>query len=836
MLSLTLLEEFMLSKLLCEHRVNPLAIGCSLPRFSWQISSNVQNLTQKAYRILVKDGNAVVWDSGIVESNLQLVCYAGAQLKPLTKYSFDVTVIDSANQTHFSTSFFETGFFSLEDWNQPFITVFAKNSPSHLRNVFNIEKPVIKARLSVCATTGAFSDITHYMNGYNAYFNGKKISDDRLNPGRLSFRSRRALYRTYDITDLVHQGGNVFGCVYVCYGISYRLDVWYEDNTHQTFGIQGSKVNENGPYTLWRPYCREHGGKEERYNALLEFTDWQTPNYDDSNWAEPTFVNDISCVQEQLVITDTKAILKPVKIYKIDDQRFTIDFGENLHGNVGVKIRDGKKGKTISIKYSENIKDNLEVDPITTINIAQGEQDGHIDSYIMNTDGYGEYCSTFSLHGFRYVEISGIKTLLEDDVWANLIYSDIDKPFTFETSDEMINSLYDISVRAQRNNLVGIPTDCPHRERNGWLGDALCVSHAESFRYDLTLFYESWLNNIKEDAHQNGKIPDISPFGSKSIDDRLSVTWASACIVVPYDSYMAYGDVKILQDNWHTMLNWLNYLSTKTDKEGLLVNCKQWGDHTCTVCSDNDFLDNAYYYRTLVLAEHVAEILGEDATELACKKQSLKKAINKRFFKHGRYCNGTQTETAIAIHFGLVDKPEISKQAEYFDSIIDSNKDLTCGSIGYYSVFDALSAIGLDTKVLEICHQDFFGSFGYWIKHFGATTAIESTHYQSGMHESNDHPFLMGGLTNWFYTKLCGVQIIKAGCRELKINPILVNEVKNASISFESPFGKVAFSYSNSNNKVVYNVSIPVGVTCSLYTPDNKPFKKIGSGEYMFEF
>lgn len=827
----------MLYDLKCEYKTSPIAIGVTNPRFSFKIKDLNPLSTPESFEIVVTDFNGdYVWNSGTLPFIKPYgIKYTGAPLKPLTHYNYKITLTDSLKNTHYNQSSFETGFFDISQWKKPFYSNINPNGPTYLREVFDIKSPIKSAKLFIAAAVNCFGDTAHFMTGYLPIVNGEYLSDERLNPTRLSPWSNRALYRCYNITHFLKSGENLLNLIFLSTAISYQIIVEFFDGKVETFGCNQPKVSTDGPYNFWTDVLEEHGGKEERYDALLDLSGWRLVNFDDSNWALPKIFSGDLKLFEQTVITKTQETFAPALISKQSDFLYFIDLGQNINGTLTLNFKGLQKGQEIKIKYSEQAEDN-KIDPLTTINFARGESQPHTDIYIATGMKFESYTPLFSMQGFQYATVESNTAFVLDDVLCNFIYSDIKKPLEFSCSDKILNSLFEISLRSQKSNLVGIPTDCPHRERNGWLGDALMVCDSESIGFDLLAFYENWLDNILEDS-KGGHVPDISPFGNESIYTRVDIPWASAIVVVPYAAYQIYGDEKILEKCYDGFLNWLHFLDSYKASNGVYIGADTWGDHLSRQGFNKDFIASAFAFMAINIGIKIAKIINRDSKALEQRSTDLKKAIISIYYSENGFGRGSQGENAIALNFNLTTKENHSVVLNNLLQSLGDDLPLLCGALGLYSIFPVLENEGFNQLILKILRQNVWGSFYYWITKYGATTPIESLYYQKGDKMSLNHPFLMGSLTSWLYRILCGICPITPGYEKFKVNPFIPEDIDFAKFKTETLYGIIDFCWKKDGDKIIYNLEIPVGSKAVIHNPKtNEIVKEITHGKYTLEF
>lgn len=254
---------------------------------------------------------------------------------------------------------FGTGFFSLADWKAPFWTCKGVNGdllhpePIHLRKAFSAcrNKTVTAAWLYIASTTGVYASIpgqfqtlTDKINQYHPTVNGHPVTEERQNPGQVSPHHWCAYYRAYDIRRFLQKGENVLGIVTVAMAISACLYLEYDDGTEQFVGCEDMQMNGRGPWRLWIDGVEEHGGKCETYVSAFAFDGWDQPGYDAALWMPAIPTDVVTYLREQRTVVIPRKHLSPIDAVIRDEDRYIFDFGENLHGNVTVRIHGVRRG------------------------------------------------------------------------------------------------------------------------------------------------------------------------------------------------------------------------------------------------------------------------------------------------------------------------------------------------------------------------------------------------------------------------------------------------------------------------------------------------------------
>ena len=831
------------SNLRCEYAVTPLGVDKPQPKLGWEVESAGANFVQAAYRIVVASDRAALdrdagdlWDSGKVTSNRQnAVRYEGAALEPATRYWWKVRLWDRQDRelAWSEPTFFETGLFSDEDWDCRWFNCEYPNSPTAV--YYERREFETKTHTRIASARAYIGATGSKANAYELRINGVKAGDDLLSPGQTHFT--RGLYRTYDVTELLAPGANAIGIMHTR-KLIFRLDIRYADGTRESVVSDGDwKRLKKGPYIALRYAGGSISeGKGETYDARLEPRGWDAPGFDDSLWRRPILENGPLRLTAQLQSISCAQEVRPVSVFDAGENAYLVDFGQNLFGTLRIVVK-GEAGEKITLRYAEILNGD---GTLYTGTIEAGwlaERQSHYDEYILRGDGEESYQPTFACHGFRYVEVSGYPgALTPEKIVAKVIHNDILNGSEFVCGSELLNRLQHAAVWSFRSNLVSVPMDCPTRERQGWLGDAHCHSEADLYNFDMAAFYEKWFDDISDSQLGNGIVPVISP--SEGHEYHLDMPWVSAVVFIPWEVYMAYGDAAFLSKHYSTMKRCLAAFGRNLDEDGLLQRSIVFGDWFGSVKDiSKTFLATAYYYRCLDLLSRIAEALREpdDAAQYAALAQRVKTGINRAFLKEGRYYDtNSQTANALALYLGFA--PDECK-ADVVDSLVEDIRTrgtMTVGCLGAEAILAALADNGRNDVAYSLANNTSQGCWGYWIEAYGATTALETF---ADDRSSNNHAFLIGGLSAWFYKHLAGISPLSPGYERIRIRPYFPADLERASAQVRTVRGVAASSWRRSGDQVSLAVIVPPNSTAEVHVPNDGRVDvyTVGSGTYEFQ-
>ena len=837
-------------QLLCNNLSNPIGIGISSPQFTWQLKSDKRNVMQSAYEIRVgsnlsdfKKGKHLEWNSGKILSDESVhVKYKGSALQSAKKYFWQVRVWDNDGKTSgwSEVAFFQTGLLNNNEWKakwiEPAFTDTVDQPSPMFRKQFSADKKIKSAAVFITA---------HGL--YEAQINGHRIGDDYFMPGWTSY-NKRLQYQEYDVTNLVKQGINAIG---VTLGDGwYRGHLAWDDNKN----IYGKDIslllqlmityNDGSTKTIvsdesWKSTTGSIRSSSiydgETIDARLKKTGWTMPDYDDSKWSGvnvENFTKDnlIKTINEPATKHET---FKPVKIITTPKGEKVIDFGQNLVGWIMLKV-NGNSGDTIIIKHAEVLDKEGN---FYTANLRAAKA---TSTYILNGKGEEFFEPHFTYYGFRYIKLEGIKgNLNTDNFTAVAIYANMKPTGTFTSSDSLINQLQHNIQWGQKGNFLDVPTDCPQRdERLGWTGDAQVFSRTASFNMNVNNFFDKWMKDVAADQLPNGSVPFVVPnvLGQGSAG---SAGWSDVATIIPWNMYLAYGDKKILEDQYPSMKAWVEYIHHQSHNN-LWNTGFDFGDWLFyRPADDNDgrsavtdkyLIAQCFYAHSTQLLINTAKVLGktEDAETYSALLKKIKEAFLREYVTpNGRLVSGTQTAYVLALNFDML-PDELRKQAaeRLVENIKSYNNHLTTGFLGTPYLCDVLSRFEYDDIAYKLLLQKTYPSWLYPVT-MGATTIWErwdgqkpdSTFENPGMNSFNHYAY--GAIGDWMYRKMVGIDTYEdgVGYKHIRIKPHLGGGFTYASASLDTYYGKVSNSWKIENGNLLMDVEIPANTRATVFVP-----------------
>lgn len=851
------------TNLRCEYLSDPLGIDTPFPRLTWLLDDTEYGAKQLAYRILItteqeklKSEQVDIWDTGRVPSEDMLIVYNGKALKPFTKYYWQVYVWDKNNkELHSEVATFETGMMSLGNWKGAWISdghgldghsKHVKQAP-YFRKVFNLSKPVDEARAYI-AVAGL----------YELYVNGKKVSDHRLDPMFTRF-DRRNLYVTYDVTSYLQSGDNAIGVVLGNGWYNHQsMAVWffdrapwrdrpafcmdmritYADGSKETISTGKDWKTSFGPIVFNSIYTAEH------YDARYEQPGWNTIHFSDSKWKNVLFRDAPSqnIVSQQLHPIRNVERIVPKRVTKINDMTYLFDFGKNIAGVTELKI-EGQKGMEIRVKHGEMLGEDgrLDMSQIEAHYRPKDDKDPfQTDIYTLKGDEVETFMPLFNYKGFQYAEVTADRpiTLTVDNLTAWFMHNDVPVTGHIETSNPLINKIWEATNTAYLSNLFGYATDCPQREKNGWTNDANIAIETGLFNFDGITVYEKWLADHRDAQQPNGVLPCIIPDSGWGFEWANGLDCTSTIAIIPWNIYMFYGDSRLLTDCYESIKRYVDHVTDITPSGLTSWGLGDWAVYKSKI--PTEFVASVYYYIDAVILSKAAALLGkiEDEKKYVALSNKIKEAFNERYLNraNGLYGEGRQAEQAMPLHWGLIPEELKSKAAAHLaERVIKDGKHIDVGIFGAKALLNALSDNGYADLAYEVASQKTFPSWGWWIEN-GATTLYENWNLKEDM--SRNH-IMFGEISAWFYKALGGIKPdpVLPGYKNILLQPCFVSGLSHASTSYQSRYGTIVSKWKRDKQKIHYQATIPANTTAALSLPTGFKIRKVilGSGETTVE-
>ena len=706
------------------------------------------------------------------------------------------------------------------------------------RDTFPVSKPVVRATLFLSG-----------LGESEAMLNGKPVTHAILTPGWTDYR-KTVLYDTYDVTQLLHAGINAIGVMlgngmYNVQGVQGRytkfigsfgqpkligeLRLHYADGSTSIVSSSNQWKTTNGPILFSSIY----GGED--YDARRALTDWTLPTFQDAAWKPAVLVDGPGgeLRAERLPPIEVIRTYLPVKANRISSNVTVYDLRKNFAGRPAITVR-GPRGSSVRILPGELLDANGRV---TQASQAASPDSAVVFNYKLGGDGMERWTPQFTYSGFRYAEVtvSGKHALPAVETFeGQSIHDAVSIDGSFSTSNNLLNRIHNLIDAAIQNNMVSVLTDCPTREKLGWLEQTHLAGASILYNYDLSLLYRKMARDMRDSQTADGMVPAIAPEVVAFLDDsghnndlRDSPEWGSAIILSPWSAYTFYGDEQILRDNYDAMVAYANYLQSRAHDNIISYGLGDWYDLGPSAPGKSQLTGEgmtatAIYYQDLTDLARIATILDKpaNAAQFASRAAAVKASINAHFFhpEADNYDKGSQTANAMALALGLV--TEDHRAGVLYNLIADIRRHqnhVTAGDVGFHYVVRALTDSGRSDVLYDMLTRTDSPSYGYQFSH-GATALTKA--WDANPSSSQDH-FMLGHAEEWFYRGLAGIDfdLDREQSKRIWIHPQIVGAIHFASASYKSVLGYIASHWQRDGDTLQLDVTIPPGTTATVSFP-----------------
>ena len=700
-------------------------------------------------------------------------------------------------------------------------------SVPHLRKRFVVAKPIARATLYATA-----------LGIYEMRLNGGRVGDHVLAPEWTDY-DLRLNYQEYDVSDMLSVGENVWGAQvadgwysghignggFQRWGKSpalfAQLEIEYEDGSKERVATDGSwKIGASA--TIASDFMMG-----EDFDARRVVEGWDRPGFDDSEWAAVR-IRDESRKREitgQVMEPSRELMELPAKsVRESAPGKWIYDLGQNLVGVVRLKVT-APEGTKITLRHGEIL------DPDGSLYTTNLRGAPSIDTYICRGGGVETWQPTFTFHGFRYVELSGLESQPPlDAVTGIVIGSDTPATGEFECSDPLINRLYSNIIWGQRGNYLSVPTDCPQRdERLGWMGDAQVFVKTATFNADVAAFFSKWLQDVRDSQRPSGVFTDVAPFAGPS---EGTPAWGDAGVICPWTIYRVYGDKRVLEDCYPGMVRWVEWC--RRESSDFIRSGNRGADYgdwlSIDADTDKEMIGTAFFaYSTRLLADS-AEILGKtkDAATYHELFENIREAFVARYVgADGKMKGDTQCAYAMALKFDLLPERLRAQAVEHLVADIERKEDhLSTGFIGVGYLLPVLTEAGRSDVAYRLIHQDTFPSWLFSV-HQGATTIWErwdgwtpEKGFQNPIMNSFNH-YSLGSCGEWLYETVGGIgqDDDSPAYKKFVIRPLAGGKIDSARTGFRTIRGEVQTSWKKSPGGFALSVRIPANTTAEVHLP-----------------
>jgi hypothetical protein len=866
------------ARLRCEYRVDPLGIDSAHPRLDWivqAVNPAAHSLAQSAFQVLAASSpdflahdQGDLWDSGRIYSDqTNQIAYSGKPLSSNEAVWWKVKVWDQAGaESAWSpVGQWTMGILRDKDWaGAEWIGAPDANQPANikgpkasyetvlLRREFNVKPGLRRALVHVCG-----------LGQYELTLNGRKVGDDLLTPGWTMY-NKTCLYNTYDITPELRAGRNAAGLFlgngfFLVHAGRYTkitqafgqlqaialIRLEYQDGTVDAVVTDNRWKTAPGPITFSSIY----GGED--YDARLAQDGWDKFGFADSKWEGPAITAGPGGTLKGLSASGLPirifAALTPVRESALVDKSkrpspgvTVYDLGQNAAIMLRLKGIRGPAGSSIKVTAAELVNANAD------INDTMCGRGRSYWTYTLSGKGAENYFSHFYYRGGRYLKVElrpapGSEELPAfDSIEGDVVHADSPAVGQFSCSNDLYNKIYSIIRWAQMNNMFSVMTDCPTREKLGWLEEDHLNGPALRYNFDMAALMTKMVCDMGDSQRPNGLVPSTCPDYLRHPDNNQFANppeWGSACIIVPWQQYEFDGDVDLLRAQYEVMKRYIAYLKSSAKAGILNFGLGDWYDNLgfgAAKLTPISLTATAFYYQDVCIMAQIATMLDKAGEAIAYRQMGtdILAAFNQKFFNSAtdNYATGSQASNAVPLALHMVAPSE--RTAVLANVVRDFQaKQTTVGEVCLEFLINAL-AEGGHSDLLYTAYESGSSGYGLQVKQ-GKTSLAEGWNGGS----SQDH-FMFGQLNEWLFSHLAGIQCDPdgPGFKKIVIAPSVIGDLTAASASYDSIAGKIVSEWRRTGSNVTYHVIIPPNTTATVYVPPNRSGAgyHIGSGDYTF--
>jgi alpha-L-rhamnosidase len=893
--------------LLCERAKNPV-IDVAVPALSWKLTDTRSGAAQTAYRILVASSpeqlaseQGDLWDSGRVESDQSLdVAYAGKPLNSRQQAFWKVKVWDQDGQESpwSEPASWRMALLDAKEWQASWIAAPAMTEPQSegldvfldaasmseaSKSLFRGRQPELLFRRTFdVPQEGAADAIVRVcgLGAFNLFINGQRIGDSWLDPISSDYREV-AYYKTFDITQYLRPGENVVaievadgwygqGVVWLGYFVFGSPKLLAEVEWVDRSGKTHSFGTEAGWKVRFGPTLRSNIYGGEMKDARLEPTGWMLPGFDDSEWSEAVETEPGSPRLVSQVAPSIKDIrrIQPVARSMPKPGVTVFDFGEHFSGVARLRIRDAKPGQTVTVQFG----DFLSPDGRVNHSLMNPTRVRQTLTYVCRGGDTEEWTPTFTYFGFRYAEVTGLDAEPAMDFLEGVFLStEVEQVGEFACSLELYNKMHRMAVQTLQSNIHGILTDCPHREKCGWLGDVWMSMHTWLMNFDITAFNRKFIEDIRLTYQPMGLPSDIA--GGKRqhrwTEKRAApLDWMAATVIYPYLHYVYTADRVELERHYPYMKRFADTAIPLVRERYASGDLKltraqpfflgDWGDTPADGKRQGDFplfpaetpallSGTQTMIHTLHCLAASAEMLGHpnDRKKYTAMANELIGLANQNYFDAATASYGSQSANAWAYKLGMV--PEDSREAfvqRFAQEISEVDQIIpTYGMMGLVTIFQSLTEAGHGPMVHALADAKADRGFRRLIER-GATTLWEfQGRGEPVPSASGNHP-PFSGYDAWFYSHLCGIRPDPAfpGFKRTLLKPWFDPKVEWAKASHNSPHGVIRSEWKRQpDGSIEWNITVPPNTIAVAEAPQGYQFenapaqRELASGTYKLK-
>lgn len=832
----------------CEYDPEARSVEVTNPRLFWKLTGEGRGRRQTGYQILVASSEARLareegdlWDSGRVASDETThVRYEGRPLESSQQVFWKVRVWDEAGRvSDWSTNgSWIMGILRPEEWRGQWICAPAETEALLLRKEFDVRPGLVRAVVHVCG-----------LGHYEMFLNGARVGEDLFTPGWTDYR-KTTLYDTYDVTPHLRTGRNAVGLMLGngMYHVVRRhrfakftgsfgplraivhLRLEYADGTTEFVGTNPSWKVHPGPIT----YNSIYGGED--FDARRDPEGWKLPGFDERDWESavpvvrpaPTLRGHHAAAPPVRAM-ETRA---PVAVRQLAPDLWVYDLGQNASWMPRLRVR-GPRGSSVRLTPAEVLFEDGTIDRRTMGSTNRGLSWWQ---YTLkgNPSAPESWFPQFYYVGCRYLEARllpaepGGPLPQIESLEGVLVHAAVAPVGEFECSNPLLNRIRELIRWAQRANLVSVLTDCPHREKLGWLEQYHLNGPSLRYEFDLGRHFTKAMHDMADAQLPDGLVPNIAPeYTVFEGPFRAAAEWGSAFIQVPWQQDWFYADRDLIERYYDRMKRYFAHLESRA-RDGVLAEglgdwC-DWGPQRSNRAelTPPEVTASAFYYWNAMTLARMARRLGRagEAVQFEQKAALIRQGLQKRFWdpERGIWGTGSQASHGLALTMGLVEesaRPRIL--AELVRDVAARGYAMTAGDVGFRYLVQALAGAGYSDVVYRMINRRDPPGYGYQLEQ-GATALTE---FWDARRTGSHNHFMLGHITEWLYKDLAGIDCDPEapGFKKILLRPTPVGDLTWVRASYDSIRGRIVSEWHREPGRFRLKVKIPPNTTATVWVP-----------------
>lgn len=692
------------------------------------------------------------------------------------------------------------------------------------RKTFELKESPQRAALRICG-----------LGFFELYLNGKRVGDQVLAPS-LTIYDRRYRYRTFDVAALLQPGTNVIGVIlgnglYNC----QTPDCWHFDKATWrdypklccqlewdggTLGTDSSWLTADGPIL----FDSLRGG--ETYDARQE-KEWLGRDIDAAEWRPAAIVAGPGGIGEE----DFQPPCRVVETLPMSACAPGLYVApRNLAGWARLSVR-GSSGSRVIMRFGERLTaDGMHLD---NRYIAAYVYDDTFqrDEYILKGEGLEVWEPRFTYHGFSHVEVEIIGAATIEKMEARVVHNDFAIHGHLTASDPTVEILQAAAENSILDNSVDLPTDCPHREKNGWSSEIQLQMDPAFFFSDCYDFYAAYIDTLGDSQRPSGQLSGMSPVSGWGYNWGCGPAWDSAFLHIPLEIYRFTGDAGVMRRNHDRMKKYLEYCATVAENQIIRKGLGDWRPPDGIEAAAPELICTAFYYRMITEWLQINRILGREEASAGYAElgEAIRRAFNAAFYHgEGLYGNGNSTAPALALVFGLADRGERDKiRQRLLDRLEERQYRVDYGTIGSRAVPRALLENDEVDTAWNLMRQPEYPGYLYWHHQFNATTFFESWTGEGDLTSRNHGAFT--NIIGCMYEFFGGFrhELSRPGIGHLTIRPLAPAALRK----FRAEYRGFVSEWERRNGKIVYRLTVPSGSKATWILPGCPPREITGKAE-----